>query len=252
MIKEFQVKKALVTWLTSKGLLENHLIVSEMVVGDWARRADLVVLGAQIQAFEIKTEFDTLKRLDGQLKEFSCRFDKVTIVCSDRFTQNILSIDEYKNFSVIEYFEKNNNISFKVRQRGRVNKVSDKNILIEYLNKSDMAEYVRRLKKFDDVSCLSKNELINILELQPLTKLREFIYSNLISRYKTKSRDFLSSLYVTNETSSERPNQIDSGHAFNVNQIKIDYRLLKDVNGLDDSIVMPEFVLSKRKQVKCA
>ena len=58
--------------------------VSELFIDSFARRADLVMANGKLAAFEIKSERDSLDRLDGQLQTYLRLFERVTIVCAQR------------------------------------------------------------------------------------------------------------------------------------------------------------------------
>lgn len=75
-LREQEVKIALINWLYINGHLNDATIINEMVVANWARRADLAVANGNLHAFEIKSDFDSLKRLEGQLSTFSSRFEQ--------------------------------------------------------------------------------------------------------------------------------------------------------------------------------
>lgn len=55
-----------------------------MFVDEFARRADLVVAGTKLVAFEIKSDRDKLDRLEGQLKSYIQFFEQVIVVCAER------------------------------------------------------------------------------------------------------------------------------------------------------------------------
>jgi hypothetical protein len=55
-------------------------LVTELPLRTGSSRADLVLLGDQIQAFEVKSDCDTLRRLEAQVSAYSRVFDQVTIV----------------------------------------------------------------------------------------------------------------------------------------------------------------------------
>jgi len=57
-------------------------MLSEFRVG--GSKADIVFVNGTSQAYEIKTEFDGLDRLDGQLSDYQKCFDKVSVVTSAR------------------------------------------------------------------------------------------------------------------------------------------------------------------------
>lgn len=58
--------------------------VSELFIDSFSRRADLVMANGKLAAFEIKSERDSLDRLDGQLATYLRFFERVTIVCAPK------------------------------------------------------------------------------------------------------------------------------------------------------------------------
>jgi len=66
----------------SKNLPNGHgTIVPELSLRIGPARADLVLLGDDINAFEIKSDFDSLDRLPSQIQSYSRVFDEVTLIC---------------------------------------------------------------------------------------------------------------------------------------------------------------------------
>ncbi|QIO07396.1 sce7726 family protein [Acinetobacter shaoyimingii] len=65
-------------------------LLSEFRVG--SNIADLVLLNGHSTCYEIKTEYDSLLRLDNQLSSFLKVFDKVNVVCSFSMLENILHL----------------------------------------------------------------------------------------------------------------------------------------------------------------
>jgi hypothetical protein len=63
----------------------DSVIISEMVVANWSRRADIVLANGKLCAFEIKSEVDSLARLPGQIADFAYHFEKLIVVVAGRF-----------------------------------------------------------------------------------------------------------------------------------------------------------------------
>lgn len=84
VIKEKAIKAALIDWLYAKGMVCDAVVINEMVVANWARRADIAVANGRLYGFEIKSAFDSLKRLPGQIESFRRHFDKVTVVAASK------------------------------------------------------------------------------------------------------------------------------------------------------------------------
>ncbi|EHR2382131.1 sce7726 family protein [Salmonella enterica subsp. enterica serovar Newport] len=192
LLREQDVKVAFIDWLFRKGLLENATIVNEMVVANWSRRADLAVANGHLQAFEIKSDFDSLKRLDGQLETFTSRFEKVTVVCAPKFTYEI-SKKVTSDVGVIEYLNTNKGIRFKIVQRGRTAVLGNKKVYINFLLKKELQLLlIENGKKFLFES--GREALERIAEQIPLSRIRPFVLEAIKKRYKETSDDYLKKL----------------------------------------------------------
>ena len=84
-MREAELKALTLAELRSRRLLRHgDIIVSEYVVAGSARRADLAVMSRHFIGVEIKSEFDTLKRLSGQMTTYASTFDKVILVVAEK------------------------------------------------------------------------------------------------------------------------------------------------------------------------
>lgn len=192
LLREQDIKIALIDWLFKKGLLDNATIINEMVVANWSRRADLAVANGHLQAFEIKSDFDTLKRLDGQLETFTSRFEKVTVVCAPKFTYEVTK-KVTPDVGVIEYTNTNKGISFKTIQRGRISLIGNKKIYINFLLKKELQLLlIENGKRF--LSESGREVLEHISEQVPLSKIRGFVLNAIKVRYKKTSDSYLKKL----------------------------------------------------------
>jgi hypothetical protein len=63
----------------------DSVLISEMAIANWTRRADIVLANGRLWAFELKSEVDSLTRLPGQLEAFSYHFEKLVVVVAARF-----------------------------------------------------------------------------------------------------------------------------------------------------------------------
>lgn len=196
-MNELQIKIALIKWLFDRGQLIDATIINEMVVANWSRRADLVIVNGKIQAFEIKSDLDTLTRLDGQLAIFTSRFDKVTVVCSSRFTYEVKS-KVSSNVGIIEFENQEKNISFKIIQRGKTEEIRNKKFLLNYLTKAELANLLKENNVFRIDGC-SRKDMEMQAENLSVKKVRNNILLNLKNRYKETSDSFVSTLPLKKE-----------------------------------------------------
>lgn len=86
-------EQAIKTLLQAKLAASPHgkeaAFISEMFIDDFSRRADLVMANGKLAAFEIKSEFDSLDRLDGQIKSYVRLFEQVTVVCAPKHISGV-------------------------------------------------------------------------------------------------------------------------------------------------------------------
>lgn len=90
MMTEARIRELLVAKLSASAAGQGAAFISELFVDGFQRRADLVMANGSLAAFEIKSERDTLERLDGQLECYQRLFELVTVVCAERHLQGVL------------------------------------------------------------------------------------------------------------------------------------------------------------------
>lgn len=87
---EAQLKAAVIERLILSSLVDDEaVLITEMPVAKWTRRADLVLANGKLWGFEIKSDADSLGRLAGQLATFTAHFEKFVVVAASRFAESI-------------------------------------------------------------------------------------------------------------------------------------------------------------------
>lgn len=92
---EAAVKAKCIDFLLSRRLEAQdpeYAIINELQFGDGKRRADLVELNITLNAFEIKSDVDTLNRLPSQVEDYLETFDKLTVVTTQKHLSNVKKI----------------------------------------------------------------------------------------------------------------------------------------------------------------
>lgn len=103
---EYLYKNALLNkLLLGKYSLNTTTVINEFKIGKSI--ADFVLLNGEVRIFEIKTEFDSLEKLNKQLNDYIQFANKVYIVSSSKYIDKL--IDDYKNttIGIIEFTENN-------------------------------------------------------------------------------------------------------------------------------------------------
>ncbi|WP_133244817.1 sce7726 family protein [Caulobacter radicis] len=91
---EAELKAAVIDRLLAGAHVDDDaVLISEMTVANWSRRADVVLANGKLWAFEIKSEADSLARLPGQAATFRTYFEKFVIVAAARFEAAITAMN---------------------------------------------------------------------------------------------------------------------------------------------------------------
>lgn len=83
-MRDIDIRKLLVQKLRAKSLRKAGVVLQEVPVSDGKARADLVNVSEKLECFEIKSEFDSLKRLVTQGWHYGRAFNNVTLVAAVR------------------------------------------------------------------------------------------------------------------------------------------------------------------------
>jgi hypothetical protein len=116
-LRDIDIRRALDKRIRAK-LGPNAVIRHELTVGD--RRMDVAALTDRFLGWEIKSDVDTLDRLDGQAVGYGFVFDFVTLVTTPKYAQKSLPlIPDW--WEVITAEPAGNDIIFRGVRRGREN-----------------------------------------------------------------------------------------------------------------------------------
>jgi hypothetical protein len=70
---------------------KDTLVIDELGLNHGRCRADIAVINGHLLGYEIKSNNDSLRRLEEQIKSYSAVFDKVSIIVGDRYINSIQS-----------------------------------------------------------------------------------------------------------------------------------------------------------------
>jgi hypothetical protein len=87
-LSEAAIRQATTTWL-ARQVGPSHLIVNELAVENGGARVDIAVIGSQLAAYELKSDFDNLDRLARQMQAFQRVFDSLTMVTTVAFLATV-------------------------------------------------------------------------------------------------------------------------------------------------------------------
>ena len=217
-ILEADFKKLTLNYLRNKGVIKaDTIILSELTVDNFSRRVDLAILDKDtFIALEIKSEGDSLRRLNGQLDKYLELFDKVIVVAHKKFKDKLLASTP-KNVAlwIVE------DDVIKVTRRGVKKRFSKTTAHLSFIdqkeirklkidksldpNKSSNEDLLKKIKSSELRSLiknsLSKKFLKSSNEFKKITKERKIEKTDIeaLSRYK-KERDFKKSQLKKSQT----------------------------------------------------
>ena len=186
---EIDIKALLINHLIEKKVIkEGSLIINEFTYGGFSRRVDLALVNNnEILGIEVKSEFDTLNRLDGQVSDYLKVFDKVIVVVATKHLEKAKKQlpDRVGIWEITDS-------GIKVINRGKKLKIKEKSIFIDLMRVVDLAKTSRLFELECDVR--SRNELVKAVSKLSVTKLREAALRGLFNRYSDGVNLFLNSV----------------------------------------------------------
>lgn len=193
--------------LHKRAVTDDVVIISELALESFSRRADLVLVNGSIELFEIKSEADTLTRLPGQIKTFSRFCDKLHVVGAPCHIENILS--STPEHIAVWKFEVGVGIS--VVRRGRKNLLHDKVSLIKLINIHELRQLLAVHKiKVDS----PRRKYLEVAAHQiPAEKLRLGVLQLLKKRYAETTARFMNAV-------SSQKNVVQPEHIASLKRVK--------------------------------
>lgn len=91
-MRDIDIRRALVDRVHAQHRREkNTRVVEELSLCQGAARVDVAVINGRLHGYEIKSEHDTLARLNGQISVYSAALDRVTIVVAQNHAPKVLA-----------------------------------------------------------------------------------------------------------------------------------------------------------------
>lgn len=189
MLNERDIKTALIDRLFEKGMLEDAVLINEMVVANWDRRADIAVANGRLYAFEIKSDLDTLDRLEGQVAAYLGRFDKVTVVTTPKFL-TVVSSQMPNEVEIWEASGESGAVKLRIVRRGRTQEITSRRMLCGFLLKAELVSLLRG-NGLTIGADARRESLISLAQELPVITLRKYVLSCLKARYQKTFEKFV-------------------------------------------------------------
>ena len=175
-LNETVIKASFVERYCVKRSPRNTITIFELNTGN--SRADICMMNGNSIVFEIKTEYDTLSRLNKQMKDYEKSFEYLNVIIPKKSIDSILSNIEDK-VGIITYKKYGNKVSFSVFRKPSINTNLDPLFQLNQLTLSDLRELT--------TSSGSKEVLINnILNEKSKEQINQIFINKTKEKYRTK------------------------------------------------------------------
>ncbi len=159
---------------------KDTLVIDELGLNHGKCRADIAVVNGYLAGYEIKSNKDSLRRLEGQIKSYNAVFDKAFLIAGNR---HINSIQNYvpEWWGVIESVRgRRGAVNFKIIRKGRTNKNIDLLSIAQLLWRNEAEEILQQKKlpskKLREPRAILYQYLVDTLNICELRKfVREYL-----------------------------------------------------------------------------
>ncbi|MBN6527856.1 sce7726 family protein [Acinetobacter pittii] len=200
--------------LIGRHSLNTATMLSEFRVGN--NKADCVILNGKSVCYEIKTEYDSLARLDDQLNSYCQLFDEVNVVCSYKHLSSIIQ-QIHPDVGILLLSEK---LTLQeVRKANKRTNTLNKKLMMQSLRKE---EYLAIYKKISGENLIAPNTEIfdkcfdKISQYQDMEKLNNY-FIEILKKYRKNDSDFIQKmpLSLTNAVISYKFNKLQMNTLIN-------------------------------------
>lgn len=155
-------------------------IINELGIDFGSSRIDVAVVNGIIHGYEIKSDLDTLDRLPRQMEYYNKLFQRMTIVISRKFYNQIREIvPPWWGIKIISV-DRTRLID---KRKGRKNNNQDKDTLLKLLWKKDLERLVDTLGLPKKIKRMKKHQLLELFSQEAdLNVVRDFTYQALLHR----------------------------------------------------------------------
>ncbi len=182
---EADIKALTLNYLMDREIInQDSIIMNELTVGNYLRRVDLAIFTkGKLIAFEIKSEADSLYRLEGQVDTYLKYFDKVIIVSASKFIPK-LAVNLPKSVGLWEV----SSTKIKIKNKGCYKYKVDNSQLIDYMDVVDLKKIASKLKIITEKNRSSLgSSLINVSN----KVLRQGVQVSLNRKFRESNRRFI-------------------------------------------------------------
>lgn len=125
---------------------KDTLVIDELGLNHGKCRADIAVINGYLAGYEIKSNNDSLRRLEEQVKSYNAVFDRISIVVGDRYINSIQNyIPEWWGV-IVSLRGQRGAVNFDIIREARTNKNIDPISIAQLLWRNEAEEILQQKK----------------------------------------------------------------------------------------------------------
>lgn len=181
LLNDSQVREMLLAELNEKYLrCSDTRIINELGLDFGAARVDVAVVNGIMHGYEIKSDLDTLYRLPRQLEYYNRAFERMTIVVSRKYLDEVKEI--IPSWWGIKTISKDRSRLINIR-KGRKVSYQDPTLIIKLLWKKELEGLVDFLGLPKELKKIRKKQLLKLLiEEADFSVIKLYVYNTLKNR----------------------------------------------------------------------
>jgi hypothetical protein len=159
---------------------KDTLVIDELGLNHGKCRADIAVVNGHLIGYEIKSNKDSLRRLDEQVKSYNAVFDKVSIVIGDRYINSIQKhIPEWWGV-IVSTKGPRDAVNFDLIREAQINTNTDPISIAQLLWRNEAEEILHQKKLPSNILRQTRDvlyeHLVDILTIKQLQKtVRDYL-----------------------------------------------------------------------------
>jgi len=165
---------------------KNVRVFNEYTTYSGKSRADLVAINGHVNAFEIKSDYDSLQRLENQVREYDLNFERNCIVTGEKYINEVSKVVPEHWGILLARRNRENRINLHYRRLATLNPNLDFVSFTGLLESSKLRRvildnnfYEKSGLKRDDVNSMFKYDLISYIN-RKLSKTQQDILKRII------------------------------------------------------------------------
>ena len=176
-MNETDIRNLLISRLGASSRGAGAAFISELFIDSFSRRADLVMANGKLAVFEIKSERDTVERLEGQISTYQKFFEEVTVVCAHKHQRNVYAtVTERVGIWLI-----NSDGEISILRKAKAIQLPSVQNWLSFLPVDQLSIL---LKEYGLRSSGNRTSLLEAASLLPPKKVRAYVLNFLKSRHK--------------------------------------------------------------------